>query len=377
MTMKKTFVGLMLAVAMCVAPATFAQDSCTGDEPLVTYPPTAGSVDFCLAFTQVNAYLSAIAGFGFPEVLEFADNLACETADNNGPLDLEADLPVSPNGLLDAEYELGLIAAVCNDTGFSNSAGVTHADVMGALTGNYTFIKGEVDNALDAAGYAGLIDLLAPCLDESLSYILAGYAVIGDANTLGAIDALIGLLGELGVDPPSLDAITSFPGYFGPEGDADGDTVSNRLEYTAYFSASDPSIYVANALDPNTFPEVAGIADGFALLAPAGWVTVGSDITIEFPADLETTPPTSYEWFADGAGVGGDSPILPLNDVQLGDAGVYQLKVTDASKGVFFSKPYTLEVVAESEVPVSGGLGIALLAGACALVGMAGIRRKK
>ena len=49
------------------------------------------------------------------EVADFAFLVQCLNMDINGPLDLEAEIPVTGNGIPDASYELGILAAVLND----------------------------------------------------------------------------------------------------------------------------------------------------------------------------------------------------------------------------------------------------------------------
>jgi len=93
-----------------------------------------------------------------------------------------------------------------------------------------------------------------------------------------------------------------------------------------------------------------------------------------------------YTWFkqdtnnvlqplSDGPGLSGtQTDVLTFNPVDFGDAGRYQVEVSDTTDTVT-SRLAKLTVV--SQLPLAGGMGLALLAGAASLLGAKAVRRKK
>ncbi|HOC69266.1 MAG TPA: hypothetical protein PLL36_01545 [Candidatus Hydrogenedentes bacterium] len=217
----------------------------------VNFTPIEGQTDFCAYADIVFCSLNPIAGI-VPEVLQFASLVQCLTMDINGPLNLEAEIPVAGNGIPDGSYELGILASLYN-------AG--DAEVIAAYQANYQVIKDLIVDALAAyememkdKDIRSLVQQTAPYLVRALTSILAGFTTMADEDTNAALDQLLLLLAEIGIAPPEggIEAITTGIPRLGPEGDADSGGASNRREYEYYvtelgYTAAE---YVAAALDP-------------------------------------------------------------------------------------------------------------------------------
>ncbi len=229
----------------------------------------------------------------FAEILEVLGDdaaliglLECAVADLNGPFidtddppDGEPDLP-GPNGLLDGEFELGLVAELLNNTGAyaDLDTGTLPCQVMAGLDADAVVAGFQ-------ANYDAMFDPIAPILpslpalvealtgivltpeqvDEvnalfpNLVQVLAGYATLGDDDSLGIVLFLMDALSEIiATVPTSPEDFTTFGAFLGPEGDADGDGFSNRQEYEE-FAGDGPAAYVVAALDPCIYP---GAAEG-------------------------------------------------------------------------------------------------------------------
>ncbi len=391
------------------------------DVPVNFEPIDVGGLDFCGVTDIVFCSLAPVAAL-LPEVMEFAFLVQCDgvleiyewycpctgetieamaptdycetedpecsedwvrgnlisstpvSMDINGPLDLEAELPISGNGIPDAQYELAILAALYN-------AG--DVEVRAAFQDNFNAIKILVIDALIAAEFKsadkdirGLVSSAAPYLVSSLVTVLAGFATLGDAQTNAALDELLGLLSEIGLEAPpgGIESITTGLGYLGPDGDADGDDASNRGEYAYFVGVLEygPTEYVDAALDPNqTPPEVVTI------LGPArGRAAIGSNVTLT--AQVLQGTPITYQWYKDGGLLVDETgSALSMLNAQIGDSGLYRVDVTvDMKDASVYSATFNLTVM-EILLPVGGAFGLTVLAGACALAGVAGLRRRK
>ena len=388
-------VAMLLVAGTASAVPTCANGSSYLYTPLTPMPPSVGNFDFCLAMNTIYCSLSPVATtLGITSYLPL---FACDLADINGPLDLAASIPVTANGMLDSEYELGLVGAILNNASYSQN-GLTQAEVLAGFQANYTLFSTTIDAALAAAGYTGLINALAPYLPKGLAYSLAGYALLGDTDTIGAISAIFGLLADLGITPPDVSQLVGFPTQLAKLGDADGDGCTNFAEYTAY-SSSGAATYIANALNPAVNPgncSAEGEGEGEGEGEPAGadscGLTVNSNISITGPNWAEvngavelrcafgTTPAgtLSYQWKKDCVDItDATGSSYKLDSVALTDGGEYRVAVTDGAKATTISSLFVLSVYPAGSLPLTGGLGLALLAGASALAGVVGIRRKK
>jgi putative intracellular protease/amidase len=163
-----------------------------------------------------------------------------ETADGNG------DATGAGNGLLDAA-EMALVAVILGDATYGHSAegGATHAAVRAAY-----------DQAL-ASATTDLKSLLTTY--PGAPVVIAGYTVAGGQGSFDAINAMCGAFGcPLNGD---YELARTLDSYLGPDGDADGDGVSNRTEYVAQIGAG-IAAYAAAAADPSirdTAPASPGI----------------------------------------------------------------------------------------------------------------------
>ncbi|HPO14239.1 MAG TPA: C1 family peptidase [Candidatus Hydrogenedentes bacterium] len=211
-------------------------------------------IDFCQALDDAVASLDTVMILLPPEYQAIINDLVCAVADINGGLDGETPLP---NGMLDGAYELGIIAAVLNDAGFTRPNGLNHAAVAAAFENNFYLVADAILNS----EYIDFIQALAPGIITPVATALAGYTTEGDEVTLGAIEAAIGLLEQIDVKPPNIEDFQGFPQYFGPESDADSDGYTNRQEYNAY-QALGAKTYVTNALDSYIYPDGEGAEEG-------------------------------------------------------------------------------------------------------------------
>jgi len=347
------------------------------DNPVTSWP-TAGNWDMCAAFDTAACSLGALSSLS-TDILTYQSLFYCST-DINGPLNLdpEADLPVTPNGIPDGNFELGLLAAVMNTTSNSNNAAV-----VAAFKDNFNFFKVLVTSALanipmkmDARP---LVPGLAPYLPSGLVMILAAFATEGDDTSIAALDTLMGLLGEIGVTPPAgsvADYTTGFPTLLGPTGDADGDGYTNKQEYN-YFKNQGAAITIAAELDPAIFPPATVPK---VIVLGSGTYEVGGALELTGVA-LNCTALT-YQWSKNGTPLAPETAsalVIPV--LAATDAGSYVCSITydDGSKAITTveSNPALVTVVPAGSLPIAGGLGLALLAGACALGGVGSIRRRK
>jgi len=106
---------------------------------------------------------------------------------------------------------------------------------------------------------------------------------------------------------------------------------------------------------------------------------VGETITLE--AILFGADATGHSWSKDGGGEIGTEATLELADLTLDDTGEYSVVVTydDGGGDVAYAELEMTKYVwvTEAGLPLAGGLGLGLIAGACALAGVVSIRRKK
>ena len=220
--------------------------------------------------------------------------------------------------------------------------------------------------------------MVAPHLIGSLTGILAADATMGDATTNAALDELLGLLSSIGVKPPEggIGALGTAVPALGPEGDADGDGYTNRQEYNYFVGSLEYSApdYVAAALDPEQ-----GLPPVLKITGPTGRVPLGSDVTISVEVLVGTA--VNYQWYKDSTLLDGETgSAVELLNAQVADSGVYRVDVNvdnGMGKAVeLYSASFTL-TVSEFSVPVGGAFGLIMLAGACGMAGVAGLRRRK
>jgi len=385
---KPTTAGSMPLFDLIVTPEAVPP---TYDYPVKSWPAD-GAWDFCACFDTAACSLGALSSFS-TDIATYAALFVCSTDINGTPL--TASPYVQPNGIPDGEFELGLLAAVLNNQYAlvpAATGGKTNADIINGFKGNFQFFKVFVTKALanvplndppaPPSDLRSMVPGLIPWVPSALVSILTALATEGDPTTITAADALVAQLGAIGITPPEGGISGNTAGFgsiLGPEGDADGDGFTNRQEYN-YFkghpdSGSTASATVikaqltANITPPPTIPKV-------TILGSAGTRQEGDTITLK--ALVENTTALTYAWTKVGsATVLGTAQQLVVSPATLADAGKYVVKITTASDGDVTSNPATVIVVPAGQLPIAGGLGLALLAGACALGGVGSIRRRK
>ena len=381
--------------------------------------PAPDPIDFCVILDSAYGTVSEGAPLEWiPALLGeqavLLQGLPCVIADLNGPI--EEDLP-TPNGLLDGSFELGVLAELVNNPGAYTdllaASGLDAAAVRQGFLDNYANLYSPEMHNLATVLLPSLWPLLQSLLAAEdppiiipdfspeiqaainalfpgLMQVMAGYATLGDEDSLTTtltVAALLSLcdlitpgsclINDIPTDPA---AYTTFGPHLGPEGDADGDGYTNREEYE-YFAGvvKDAAAYVEAALDPSINPggategEGEGEGEGEAEIVIHGPAIVeeGDYVELRAVGDAGT-----YTWTKNGEVLTGETgSSLIIEEVVEADEGWYQ--VTVHTKGVGVSDPFFLEVVPAGSLPVTGGLGIALLASACALAGAIGIRRRK
>jgi putative intracellular protease/amidase len=167
-------------------------------------------------------------------------------------VDGNRDATGAANGILDAD-EMALLAAILQDSKLDLSAtgGVDHASVTQA------FRQAQASAAADVRRLAGSFPTAAT--------VTAGYAMLGE----GSFRAFNAMTTGFGAPLRGDYALALKVGQrLSPEGDADGDGVSNRAEYAA---AGNRAAYIRAALNPTV--KVAGTPP--ALPAGTGRKVIG------------------------------------------------------------------------------------------------------
>ncbi len=334
----------------------------------INWAPVAGVLDFCGFADMIFCSLGALEDL-LDDLAYLGPMLQCINLDINGPLDLDADIPVTPNGIPDALYELGLLQALYNQG---------DPEVMAAFQGNFTVLKDLIIDALVEGGFIAAAGGL-PNLIPSLAGILGGFATLGDADTNAALDTLLLLLSDIGLEPPEggIQAITEAIPALGPNGDYDGDGATNAQEYGYFvnFLEYSPDEYIAAIMDPDQVPP-----NPLELnVSPAGKrVPLGAEVVFSVSVKPGQGSAVGYQWFKDGGILDDETGSqLVIPNAQVSDSGVYRVDVDIEAKDVAqYSITYTL-IVADMAVPVGSALGLVALAGACAMAGVAGLRRRK
>ncbi len=138
------------------------------------------------------------------------------------------------NGLRDLD-EMALIAAVVNDPTVDGSVrgGVSHVEVRTVFDSTKAMVTSDI---------ASLLERFPTAAD-----MVTGYLMIGDENSITSIAHMTAMFGaRLTSDYTPVRQMARF---FAPDGDADGDGVSNRAEHAA--AADSGTSYVDAALNPD------------------------------------------------------------------------------------------------------------------------------
>jgi hypothetical protein len=143
----------------------------------------------------------------------------------------------------------------------------------------------------------------------------------------------------------------------------------------------DATQYVAVVFDPN---QALPVYDPLvSLSATSGSYAVGSTVSLSAKIANYYDVPEYIRWTKDGALLDGSELTLEVLNAQVEDSGVYRIEVgimvEDGGKALV---PGAIAdsvniTVSDAPIPVAGVFGLTLLASACALAGVAGIRRRK
>jgi hypothetical protein len=112
---------------------------------------------------------------------------------------------------------------------------------------------------------------------------------------------------------------------------------------------------------------------------PGHKLLVGAELVLVMnPGDID---PTGWEWWRNGEDLGETSDTFSIGSVTTDDTGSYSCVITydDGGGDAAYAEvePSYYVWVTEAGLPLAGGLGLGLIAGACALAGVVAIRRKK
>lgn len=352
--------------------------------------PNPGDYDFCGISDTIYCSLAGLSSLA-AEVAQFADLVQCLNMDINGPVDIAAEIPVTPNGIPDAQYELGILAFVLNSTSHP-----LHSQAIAAFQGNFVFVRDLVLEALFLATFKSdgdkdlrpiVENIMAPKLVGSLCAVLAGFATMGDPQTNAAMDQLLLLLEDIGLTPPEggMNANTVGISQLGPFGDADGDTYSNYAEYQYFVGNQGYAApqYVAAALDPAQMPPT--FSPKVSVSSATGFYVVGDTITLTGTLQNYFEAPEYVKWYKDDALLDGQNALtLEILNAQVTDSGLYRIgvgvMVEETPAKALVAREISAQIlvnVSDSALPVGSALGLTILASACALAGISGIRRRK
>ena len=265
----------------------------------------ANAIDFCAIQDEIAALVTdPLTGPVLRNLLgndvSVLSELACGVADVNGnPPNTTStrlrDLVPDPNGMLDGPYELGALQELLNHPGrygcLDERGGVDSHAVYPAFDANLFTALGSLygvppveleplfrlllGNDLDGVveGEAAQDEVIAriSTLVPNIGILLAGYATLGDDNSIGLCVLILGYINAqtdsilaLGDNP---DAYTRLNGMLSIDGDIDGDGFTQRMEYTALGGGRTPELYIEAVLHNDAFegecaPEPEGEGEG-------------------------------------------------------------------------------------------------------------------
>lgn len=302
---------------------------------LVDFSLARLNYDFCAYADTVYCSLQYLASFA-PEILEFGNLVQCRFADINGPLASSGEIPITPNGIPDMQYELGILAKVLNTPSHPL---YTLANTL--FEANFQTLKDLIVEALYVAtlkkadtepdkDLRSLMQTFAPFLTGSLTGVLTAFATTADPDTNRALDELLGLLEDIGLQPPEggIEAITDGIPELGAFGDADGDRFSNYAEYQYFVGQLNytPAQYVAASLDPNQKPPT--LEPELKLFSRSGFYCVGRNITLTIQLINYFEQPEYIRWYKDSVLIpDANNLILEILNAQESDSGIYTVKV--------------------------------------------------
>jgi len=243
------------------------------------------AMDRLVAVTENEELAPLLEALG--DELDIIGELACDTADLNGPLPAsegegESDAIVLPsgNGIPDGRYEFGVLEALINEpqtyVGLALGSldgqvavGVDSFAVQAAFEANQQALLEPLEEVLDLL--PGILPLLLdgePTQEQEdailglfpdIVTVLAGYATLGDTNSVNTVITVTTLVNGLLLDlltlPATPEEFVRLEGILGPDGDADGDGCTQRAEYLLSIQDDkNATNYVQLALDPQRKP---------------------------------------------------------------------------------------------------------------------------
>lgn len=267
----------------------------------------ANVIDFCAIQDEIAALVSdPLTGPVLRNLLgndvNVLSQLACNVADVNGnppnttSTRLRDNIP-NPNGMLDGPYELGALQELLNHPGryacLDERGGINSRAVYPAFDANLLTALGSlygvppadleplfrllIGNDLDGVveGEAAQNEVIAriSTLVPNIGILLAGYATLGDDNSIGLCVLILGYINAqtdsilaLGDDPA---LYTRLNGVLSIDGDIDGDGLTQRMEYDALGGGRTPELYIAAVLHNEAYggecapePEGEGVVEG-------------------------------------------------------------------------------------------------------------------
>jgi hypothetical protein len=180
------------------------------------------------------------------------------TADINGPFEIPSDpreIVLVPNGMLDCNYEMAMIASVLKKpAGWYVAGPYGQGANRDQLTLDWEFNLARLRS--DLQGAATLMEMAGGAMVPHLYAIMNAFVVVGDGGSCSFVQGIFGLAADLAVGTFDPANYRRHPELFGPTGDADRDGYSNYAEYVTFgpSSAKGPAEFLEASLDPTIMP---------------------------------------------------------------------------------------------------------------------------
>ena len=325
-----------------------------------TDPPLSGNDDFDGAMRILDDTFTPVSW------MLGGQRFSPEACDANGGTVTVNPPSIVGNSMLDG-CELGLLyACLRNDTlNLSAFGGVTHDAAQQAWNQNIAQMLA------DLGGVGGRITRSIPGLDT----LLAGFMTLGNAQSTAVPALLMTAIGVViplppGVTIPDLSDYETMGEFFGPDGDADGDGVSNRQEYDWFMPIGGRNLYLMAALDPYVKPGNPGCGN-----TEGGAFNQGTTLCLGIPGYVN--PANGFHWRKDGqllentnTAFGTQWTELHITRLGKDDGGVYDC-VDNNGQRIF--GPVMVSI---NPMPAASALGLLALGAAMATLAAAKVRRR-
>ncbi len=355
------------------------------DVPVKNWP--VGYYDFCAYMDIIYCSLQPLGSYA-SEINEFAGLIQCLHADLNGPLNPLEEVPMTGNGIPDGQCELGIVAAILNDTNHP-----LHTETIAKFQYNVSNTKelliAALSNVPPFGSFPGgdirpLVRIVAPYMPSALACILGAYAVLGDNQTFDMLDELLSMLEILGLTLPEdgIRGISQSVPELGQAGDANGDGFTNRQAfeyYVNYLEYTYPG-YPPAAVNSDQPIQVLTLEGG-------GIFVEGTAVELTAVLNGDVVAPesaNSFVWSQNGTPLPEyTEESLSLSDTVESDSGLYEVTVPvewlldpEDNTSILLSASTTVQI--NSPVPVVSRKIVFLIL-LCLLVssGIAAIFRKK